>query len=122
MPANIKVFRAQDFIRAQPDGSVSLGKTRELLAEIAAATTDLDEFEILIDARRVKGAHTPNELWTLAQELLKYRKTFERRTGLLVPFEKFDRATYFALCAEQKGFKIHVFTSYEDAMEWLLGP
>ena len=27
---------------------------------------------------------------------------------------------FLALCAENKGFNIQAFTSYEDAMEWLI--
>jgi hypothetical protein len=34
--------------------------------------------------------------------------------------EKFDRARFFALCAENKGFNVEAFTSYEEAMDWLL--
>jgi hypothetical protein len=28
---------------------------------------------------------------------------------------------FFALCAENRGFNISVFTSYEEAMNWLIG-
>ena len=122
MPTDIKVFRPSDFVHARPDGTVNLGKTRQVLAELAAATADLDRCQILLDARRLKGALDPNEIWSLAQELLKYRKTFANRTALLCQFEKLERAKFFALCAESGGFNIQVFTSYEEAMEWLLGP
>jgi hypothetical protein len=33
---------------------------------------------------------------------------------------KFDRSRFFALCAENRGFNIQAFTSYEEAMEWLI--
>ena len=51
---------------------------------------------------------------------MRYRKTFARRTAILCPIERFDHARFFALCAEHRGFNIQAFTSYEEAMEWLL--
>lgn len=33
--------------------------------------------------------------------------------------ERFDQARFFALCAENQGFNVQAFTSYEEAMEWL---
>jgi hypothetical protein len=39
---------------------------------------------------------------------------------VLCPLEKFDNARFFALCAENRGVNVHAFTSYEDAMEWLI--
>jgi hypothetical protein len=122
MPTNIKVFGAKDFLHVTPQGQVHLAKSLRVVEEIAAATANLDDFEVLIDVRRTKGALTPNELWTLAQQLLKHKRTFAHRTAILCPFEKFDRAEFFAMCAEQHGFNIQAFTSYQDAMEWLLEP
>jgi len=39
---------------------------------------------------------------------------------VLCPLEKFDHSRFFALCAENRGFSIRAFTSYEEAMEWLI--
>ena len=122
MPTNIKVFGAKDFLHVTPEGQVHIAKSMQVLEDIARAGADLSQFEILVDVRRSQGVLTPNELWTLAQALIKHRGTFARRTAILCPFEKFDRATFFAMCAEQQGFNIQAFTSYQDAMEWLLGP
>ena len=120
MPANIKIIRAKDFIHATARGEVKLGTSEEILEKIVAATKDLDQFQILIDVRRSTGRLTPQELWSLAQKLQKYRTTFSQRTAVLTPFEKKERADFFALCAGSSGFNIQVFTSYEDAMRYLL--
>jgi len=121
MPTSIRVFRATDFIHAAPNGELQIGRSMQVLRDIAAATRDLEDCEILLDVRRVKGVLNPQELWQLSQELLKHRRTFAHRTAVLCPFERFDRATFFALCAENAGFNMQVFTSYEEAIEWLLG-
>jgi hypothetical protein len=31
-----------------------------------------------------------------------------------------DHARFFSLCAEHRGSNVEAFTSYEEAMEWLL--
>jgi hypothetical protein len=40
---------------------------------------------------------------------------------VLCPIERFDRARFFSLLAESKGFDVEAFTSYEEALEWLSG-
>lgn len=120
MAANIKVIQARDFIRASPDGRVYMDKAEQLLQRIAEAGAGLGDFDVLVDTRRVSGALTATELWRLADRLVHYRNTFARKTAILCPLEKFDHSTFFALCAENRGFNVQAFASYEDAMEWLL--
>ena len=120
MPAQIKVIRANDFIRAKPAGEFDLEASEQLLADIATAAASLDDFEILVDTREAQGTMSATDLWFLADKLVHYRSTFARRTAVLCPLEKFDRAKFFAMCAENKGFNIRAFTVYEEAMEWLI--
>jgi DNA-binding transcriptional LysR family regulator len=120
MPANVKVIHGRDFIRASPQGEVYLEKAEQLLKRIAESGAGLEDFEVLVDTRRVSGALSATDLWRLADKLVHYRHTFAHRTAILCPEEKFDNTTFFALCAENRGFNIRAFTSYEEAMEWLL--
>ena len=69
----------------------------------------------------MSGGLPATSLWSLAEQLVRYRKTFSHRTAVLCPIERFDHLRFFALCAENRGFNIQAFTSYEEAMEWLLG-
>jgi hypothetical protein len=119
-PVNIKVIQAGDFIRASPLGPVQMDKAEALLKEIADASAGLENFQVLVDTRRTLGSLSPTELWHLAGSLAIYRRTFGNRTAILCPFERFDQARFFALCAENQGFNVQAFTSYEEAMEWLI--
>ena len=121
MPANVKHIQGHDFIRAKPDGDADLETAEELIKEIAAAGEGLEDFEILVDTRNVSGGLSATALWTLSERLVRYRKTFSHRTAVLCPLERFDHIRFFSLCAENRGFNIQAFTSYEEAMEWLLG-
>ena len=121
MPRNIKVIRGPDFIRAQPEGRVNLEGAERMLREIADAGAGLGDFDVLVDVRHVVGdTLTPGELWSLAEKVATYRRSLGRRTAILCPLERFDSARFFALCAENRGVNVHAFTSYEDAMEWLI--
>jgi len=121
MRTNVKVIRARDFIRAKPDGEANLEAAEQLLKDIVQAGAGLDEFEILVDTREVFGMLSATDLWTLAERLVRYRHSFARRTAVVCPIERFDHARFFSLCAENHGFNIQAFTSYEDAIECLLG-
>ncbi len=121
MAAHLKVIQARDFLRAKPDGQANLEAAEQLLKDIAQAGEGLEEFEILVDTREMPGHLSATEMWTLATRLARFRKTFAHRTAILCPVERFDYARFFALCAENHGFNIQAFTSYEEAMEWLLG-
>lgn len=120
MPRNIKVIRGPEFIRAQPEGRANMDAAEQMLSEIAEAGAGLEDFHVLVDVRRISGALEPAELWHLSQKLASHRRTFGHRTAVLCPLEKFDNARFFAMCAENRGINVHAFTSYEDAMEWLI--
>jgi hypothetical protein len=121
MPTNVKIIHASDFIRARPEGAAQLEDAEQLLKDIIAAGTGLEDYEVLVDTRRVTGSLSATDLWTLAEKLTKFRASFAHRTAILCPLEKFDHSRFFALCAENRGFNIRAFTSYEEALEWLIG-
>jgi hypothetical protein len=121
MPTNVKVIHQSEFVRARPDGSVDLETAERLLADIARASLQLDEFEVLVDLRNISGTLKPEEVWQLAARLIRYRDTFLRKTAILCPIERFDRGRLFALLAASHGFhRVKAFVAYEDAMEWLM--
>jgi hypothetical protein len=120
MPVNVKVIRPSDFVRANPEGPASLELAEQLIMDIARAGARMEDFEVLVDTRRVTVALTAAELWRLAEKLSSYRRRLGNKTAILCPAERFDHTYFYSLCAQGKGFNVRPFTSYEDAMEWLL--
>jgi len=120
VPTNVKVIHASDFIRARPEGPAYLEDAETLLMDIVRAGAGLEDFEVLVDTRRVTGALSATDLWSLAEKLASVRHKFAKKTAILCPLENFDRSRFFALCAENRGFNIRAFTSYEEAMEWMI--
>lgn len=120
MPTHIKIIHAGDFIRATPEGHLNLEESKKLLMELASATSTLSDYEVILDTRKAQLDISVADLWHLANELCNFYKAFSRRLAILCPPERFDRAAFFALCAKNRGLRINVFTSYEDAIEWLI--
>ncbi len=121
MPTNLKIIHAHDFIRATPEGPLDFEKSLKLLLEIASVSTPLSDYEIILDTRKAQAEMSVSDLWDLAAELSKLRATFSRKKiAVLCPLEGFDEAEFFALCAQNRGFMVKAFTSFEDAIEWLI--
>jgi hypothetical protein len=121
MPANVKVIQAHEFVRARPGGVLNLEASEELLLDVAKAAEGRDRIEILIDTRRAEGQLGAADLWFLADRLGRHRHAFSGKTAVLCPIARFDRARFFALLADSKGFDVEAFTSYEEAIAWLSG-
>lgn len=121
MPTTIRVIHSRDFIRARPDGVLDMETAEKLMGEIVSAAVDHSDLELLIDTRRAQGQLGAADLWFLAERLARHRAALNRKIAVLCPTERFDRASFFAMCAENRGFNIAAFTSYEDAMDWLMG-
>ncbi len=120
MPTNIEIFHAHDFIKATPHGTFDLEMSKQMLREIASAAKPWLHFEIILDTRVMQSDMSRFDLWHLAEELGKLRAGFFHKMAVLCPIERFDHAGFFALCAENRGFQVRAFTSYEDTMEWLM--
>ncbi|MDR3576082.1 MAG: hypothetical protein P4L50_19625 [Anaerolineaceae bacterium] len=119
MLSYIRIIQAHDFITATPDGQFDFEKSKELLIEIASASVSMGDYELILDTRKSQIEMSISDLWHLAAELSKFRKAFGRKIAVLCPLEGFDHAGFFALCAENRGYRVKAFTSFEDAIEWL---
>jgi hypothetical protein len=117
---NIRVIRARDFIRATEEGQIDLEKSKKLLIGVAEVAAGLVDYEIILDTRKTQGELSVSDLWDLAAELSNLGKAFYRKTAVLCPLERFDDAKFFELCAQNRGLQVSAFTSYEEAMEWLM--
>ena len=123
MPTNIKIIHAQDFIMATPDGNLDLEKSKNLIVKILSISTNLSDFDLIVDTRKTQVEMSPTDLWSLAQDLsnLRLRKPIWKKTAIICPLERFDFAEFFTLCSQNRGLQVNAFTSFEDAIEWLSG-
>ena len=122
MPTDIRIIRAREFIKATPEGHLDLEETKEVLLGIAAASALSGDYDVILDTRDTQSEMSVTDLWELAAELHRFREAFSRKTAVLGPPERSDYASFFALCAQERGFDVRAFASLGDAMEWLVGP
>jgi len=123
MPLNIRIVHVHDFMKVTPEGQLNLEESKKLLVEIALASDTLADYHIILDTRKAHSVISVTDLWYLAAELSNnFRKTNFRtpKTAVLCPLDRFDYAEFFALCAQNRGFLVNAFTSFEDAYEWLM--
>jgi hypothetical protein len=120
MATNIRIVYAHEFIKATLEGQINLEESKKLLLKFAAVSGPAADFEVLLDVRKMQPELSIADLWYLAAELSNFRKALPRKTAVLCPVEQFDYAGFFALCAQNRGFQISAFTSFEDAIEWLI--
>ncbi len=119
MPTNVKIIHASEFIKATAEGKLDFEESKRALQEIASAAGPLADCEIILDTRKAEVVMSPSDLWYLAAELDKLRKDLHgRKIAVLCPLEDFDHAEFFELCAQNRGFSVRAFTSFEDAIDW----
>lgn len=120
MSANIQIIHAHEIIKAIPEGKLDFEETKKLLKNVALASYPLVAYEIILDTRKASSILSITDIWFLVEELSKFRKTFTEKIAVLCPFEEFDKASFFALCSKNRGFQVNAFTSYEEAIDWLI--
>jgi hypothetical protein len=120
MPTNIRIIHARDFILATPKGKLDREEAKKVLMDVASTSASSAEYEILLDIRKAELEVSATDLWYLVADLGNLRKAFSRKTAVLCPVARFDRAEFFTLCAQNRGFHVRAFTSFENAIKWLV--
>jgi hypothetical protein len=122
MPTNLKIIKANEFVRMTAQGTFDLEESKKALADVAFAAKPLTNFEILLDVRKAQVVLSTAATWWLAAELSNLGATFHHKTAVLVPLGDFDEAEFFALCAQNRGFNVRGYVSFEEAAAWLMEP
>lgn len=120
MARDLRIVHARDFLRARHDGQVDVPESLRLLREVVEALDRSSAFDVMVDTREASSRLTAAELWYLADSAARHPRLVGCRVCILCPWERFDHASFYALCAGRKGIEIQAFISYEEAMDWLL--
>ena len=113
-------MHSSDFVKAIAEGAMDREETKKALRAIAMAAEPLDDYKIVLDVRNADSTMSAIDIWYIAEGLSDTGAAFRHKTALLCRAERFDDAGFFALCAENRGYQIRAFTSFEEAIEWLL--
>jgi hypothetical protein len=121
MDLNLRLIRANDFLKTRPSGEYDLGMTKQLLLEIARENSSPIKYDILIDVRAATGNLTLIDITELVQVMIENRDSFRSKLVILTsPGRQFDNAKFMALYAGNRGFQVGAFNEFEEAISWLM--
>ncbi len=116
----LQIIKAGEFLKSAPTGDLDLQKSIQILAQIASAGDHVQNYSVMIDLRDVESHLSTNDIYNLSNELIKYGETFHRKTAVLTQSIKGqDQAIFFETAAQNRGFSVKAFTSFEEAINWL---
>jgi hypothetical protein len=121
MDLNLRLIRANEFLKTSPTGEYDLEMTKQLLLELARENSALIKYDILIDVRAATGNLTPIDITELVQVIIENRDSFRSKLVILTSHgRQFDNAKFMALCAGNRGFQVGAFNEFEEAIGWLM--
>ena len=118
MSHTVEIVRAGDFARLDAHGRVDLAESRKALAAVARACVDRGTKLALLDVRDVYSDLSVSDLCALAKAFNEMGFTRDHKLAVLHRYSSGDRATFFALCAAERGWNVRAFDSFEEAIEW----
>jgi len=126
MAANLRIISLRDFLKLAPQGSQDFKTLKQALSEAASVKGAFLDYDLLVDTRGAEVQLSVTDIWELAKFLATIiragtSKSFMAKIAILCPAEKFDHATFFSLCAQNRALNVRAFTSFEDTFEWLSG-
>jgi hypothetical protein len=120
VPVNIKVIHTSDFIRTTVDGALDLPTSRQILLDIASMIRTPGEFQILIDTRQAEVKFSTVDLFELGVAVANHPAVARSKTALLTSIGGAETARLLELVARNRGVLLKAFTSFEEAITWLV--
>jgi hypothetical protein len=120
--ARVKIYKMKDFIRLTEAGEIDIDRSKEIIRQLAVAASFHEDHNILVDMRdtTLKEESIRNVL-EVALEIARYKSVFKGKLANLLPGDekRLLTAKQLKVLMDLKGFRYEIFTSFEDAVEWL---
>ena len=120
--ARVKIYKMTDLIRLTEAGEIDVDRSKEIVRQLAVAAAFHGDHNILVDLRdtTLKEESIRNVL-EVALEIARYKSAFKGKLANLLPDDEKRLSTAKQLKAlmDLEGFQYEIFTSFEDAVEWL---
>ena len=119
MSANIRIIETEDFIRAQPDGTLDRGGSLALLRSLVGKLGAGDDYQVLVDTRKADVALSTADIFEIGNALAAEAVLRSRRVAVLARENDLD-AEFFELVSRNRGANLRSFTDFESAINWLI--
>ena len=120
--ARVKIYKMTDWIRLTEAGEIDIDRSKEIIRQLAVAASFHGDHNILVDLRdtTLKEESMKNVL-ELALEIARYKSVFKGKLANLLPDDekRLLTAKQLKVLMDLEGFQYEIFTSFEDAVEWL---
>ncbi len=123
MASDIKIYKVKDFVRLNESGEIDLDRSIQIIHDLAVAASFHAGHNILVDLREttVHVEGSMGDILRLAVEMVRYGAAFKGKIANVVPADekRLSIAKQFEASLNLQGFTYKVFTSFEDAIDWL---
>lgn len=114
----------EDLIVVSADGKFDLAESEAALERLVADLERDPKRNVILDVRRTRCDFSLSEVYNLVDFLAAHgsRKDLYRRIAVLFSSPAHQgKASFFALCAENRGIEAKAFTAPQDVDSWLGG-
>ena len=116
MPFNVSITRFEQFVQLAVSGPADMRNFVDLVDKVGQETELWSDRRVLVDLRGVDGELTPTEQVFLGELVAQNLPHLERVASVVPP----ARITHNSETAAQElGMRLRVFTSKDEAMDWL---
>ncbi len=119
MPIELQIIRAAEFVRLGAEGKFDLVASCGILAHLAEACKRRGVNRALVDTRNAQAGLSPKELAALAEVFHEIGFPKNQRLAILHSGDPYRRARTFASISRMKGWSVHAFGDFEQALDWL---
>ncbi len=123
MATHIKIYKMKDFVRFNESGEIDFNRSMQMIRDFGLTASFYAGHNILTDLRetRLIGEMNIGMIMQLALEMAKYGSSFKGKIANVVPNDekRLSIAKQFETSMQFQGFDFKVFTSFEDAIDWL---
>ena len=123
MGSSINIIPASEFLASTAAGEYDVDKSRTQLTRLLHAAAISGTDNILMDVRESHSRMRAFEVFSLVSVFDQMVPPFAGRLAILNrPKDAFNRAEFFSMCAQRRGFEVEAFQDYEEAVHWLYPP
>ena len=120
MPIDVKVVHAREFIQTKANGEFDLEGTQELFLAVFSKMKEAKVSEVVMDLRELTTNMTASDINELLSVLHHVGSWSTWKIAILYrPKDDWDRAKFFELGAQNKGYQVEAYQSFEGALNWL---
>jgi hypothetical protein len=122
VPIDLKIVPAREFIQTKANGEFDLEGTRELFLAVFSKMKEAKVSEVVMDLRELTTNMTASDINELLSVLNHVGSWSTWKIAIVYrpkPEAKWDRAKFFELSAQNKGYRVEAYQSFEGALNWL---